>query len=133
MSTTSEPTELTDPTTEELLAAIRDALLSGAPFEWTGKNRFVRISDVPHPAEAVEPEVILTLDEADALREALEEYMRHDDLRAGNYRAYKDRWNAADIALVPLRGGPMSSENRRMEAPRPDPHTTDVIGRGSDG
>lgn len=69
------------------------------------------------PEMAVEPEVTLTIDEADALREALEAYMRHDDMQAGNYRAYKDRWNAADIALVPLRGGPMSAENRKMEPP----------------
>ncbi len=63
----------------------------------------------------------LTVEQATALKDALEGYMRNcDSTKAPTYEACRRLWNAADIALVPLRGGPYSNENRQtVFAPPP--------------
>ncbi len=67
-------------------------------------------------------EVVLTVEEAKALQAALENYMRSDSTAFGSdHIGYRHRWNAADKALVPLRGGPFSNENRGTEPPKEPP------------
>jgi hypothetical protein len=64
--------------------------------------------------------VVLSVEEANGLADALEEYMRLD-LGDEGHNTYKKLWNAADKALVPLRGGPYSMENRGTEPAKGPP------------
>lgn len=66
-------------------------------------------------------EVVLSVEEAMALSDALEAFMRLRPDQPLSYNEYRKLWDAADVALVPLRGGPYSMANRTTDSGKEPP------------